>query len=50
MVEEAGLDLTHMKPDQDGNTPAEMARMEGFRELSIWLATAAASAAVAIRT
>ena len=32
-----GLGLDHMCPDTDGNTPAEMARLEGFAELAAWL-------------
>ena len=27
----------HMLPDGEGNTPSEMARMEGFSELAQWL-------------
>lgn len=32
-----GLSAQHMRPDGDGNTPAEMARLEGYRELGSWL-------------
>lgn len=32
-----GLGAAHMGPDGDGNTPAEMARLEGHAELSDWL-------------
>ena len=32
-----GLGAQHMLPDGDGNTPAEMARLEGYRELGRWL-------------
>jgi hypothetical protein len=28
---------THLAPDGDGNTPGEMARLEGFSELARWL-------------
>ena len=41
LIDVAGLGIEHMQPDQDGNTPAEMARMEGFHELSNWLGRAA---------
>lgn len=37
LVNVAGLDETHMGPDGDGNTPAEMARLEGHTALSEWL-------------
>ena len=30
----AGLGLRHLQPDPDGNTPAELARLEGFAELA----------------
>ena len=33
-----------MAPDGDGNTPAEMARLEGHIELAAWLADRAAEA------
>ena len=36
--------LTAQGPDGDGNTPAEMARLEGHVELSDWLIQAAAEA------
>ncbi len=32
-----GLSAQHMLPDGDGNTPAEMARLEGYTELGSWL-------------
>ena len=27
----------HMLPDAEGNTPSELARLEGFDELALWL-------------
>ena len=33
----ANLGLTHLRADGDGNTPARMARAEGFVELGEWL-------------
>ena len=33
----AGLGLRHLQPDPDGNTPAELARLEGFAELATFL-------------
>ena len=38
------LGAKHMAPDGDGNTPAEMARLEGHPELATWLADRAAEA------
>jgi ankyrin repeat protein len=32
-----GLGAAHMRADGDGNTPAEMARLEGYIELGRWL-------------
>ena len=37
-----GLGARHLAADGDGNTPALMARLEGFDELSEWLDDAAA--------
>lgn len=37
LVEEAGLGADHLKADQDGDAPSEIARMEGFDMLSLWL-------------
>lgn len=37
-----GLGAQHMLPDGDGNTPAEMARLEGYKELGSWLEAEAA--------
>jgi hypothetical protein len=50
LVRVAGLSLPHMGPDGDGNTPAEMARLEGHVELSEWLAKRCAEAAAAATT
>lgn len=36
-MHEVGLGPDQMKPDQDGNTPSEMARLEGHLELAGWL-------------
>ena len=33
-----GLGLEHLRADGDGNTPGEMARLEGHEELAAWLA------------
>lgn len=38
------LGAKHMAPDGDGNTPAEMARLEGHLELATWLEDRAAEA------
>eukprot|EP00658_Telonema_sp_P-2_P029108 TRINITY_DN22190_c0_g1_i4.p1 TRINITY_DN22190_c0_g1~~TRINITY_DN22190_c0_g1_i4.p1 ORF type:complete len:399 (+),score=62.96 TRINITY_DN22190_c0_g1_i4:43-1239(+) len=37
LVHEVGLGAAQMKPDQDGNTPSVMARLEGYTELADWL-------------
>ena len=37
LLDDGGLGLEHMAPDSDGNTPAEMARLEGFADLAAWL-------------
>ena len=37
LIDVAGLGLKHMRADADGNTPAEMARLEGYAELASWL-------------
>jgi hypothetical protein len=34
---EGGLSTAHLLADRDGNTPASMARAEGFVELADWL-------------
>ena len=33
-----GLGLEHLRADGDGNTPGEMARLEGHEALAAWLA------------
>jgi len=43
LVAEGDLRAEHMRPDQDGNTPAQMARLEGHTQLADWLELAAAS-------
>ena len=42
LVEEGKLGAAHMQADEDGNTPAHMARLEGFTQLATWLELAAA--------
>lgn len=42
LVEEAGLGRAQLGPDGDGNTPAEMARLEGHAALAAYLRAAAA--------
>lgn len=37
LVEEAGLGIAQLGPDGDGNTPHEMARLEGHDGLAEWL-------------
>ena len=32
-----GLGAVQLQADGDGNTPAEMARLEGYTELALWL-------------
>jgi len=37
LLSHGNLTGTHLAPDGDGNTPGEMARLEGFSELARWL-------------
>lgn len=37
LVEEVRLDARHVQPDNDGDVPSKVARMEGFHELADWL-------------
>jgi len=37
LLEEAGLGIVHLAPDADGNTPAEMARLEGYDDVFQYL-------------
>ena len=34
---EVGLDVQHLAPDGDGNSPSVMAKLEGFADLAAWL-------------
>lgn len=37
LVSRGGLGLAQMQPDKDGNRPSDMARLDGFSELAVWL-------------
>ena len=48
LSDEVGLGIQHMRADCDANTPASMARAEGFEELAQWLEGRAAALSSAL--